>query len=181
MKLLNFQDYQKISEGLDYHIKEQIPLCESIFQVGSESYLDLVNEMRRLYFSGNIEVCEEDEFILEKLQTGKKGTFLNKETKKKQKVSLDDPAVARGKGYKYYVYRAHPKGDKDEETGLVKAVMITYGTPGMETANWDEGRRKSFLARHRCAEKTDLYAPGWWSCNVHKFWKKLGLKSSNPW
>lgn len=181
MKLLRFNEHKEVSKNLEYHIKEQIPLCESILQVGSESYLDLVNEMRRLHLNGSIEVCEADKFILERLQTGKKGTFKNKDTGKSETVNLDDPQVARGQDYKYYVFRAHPKGDKDEESGLVKAVMITFGTPGMETANWDEGRRKSFLARHQCSEKKDMYAPGWWSCNVHKFWKQLNLKSDNPW
>ena len=180
MRLKTFKEFV-VSENLTYHIDNKIPLCESIFQVGSDSYIDLVNEMRNLYENGGIEVCEDDQFILEKLQTGKKGTFHNKDTDRRQTVNFDDPAIAKGQGYKYYVYRAHPSGKKDTKTGEVKAVMITFGTAGMETANWDEGRRKSFLARFKCSEKKDMYAPGWWSCNVHKFWKQLGLKSDKPW
>ena len=33
----------KISDGLDYHIKNKIPLSESIFRFGSSEYYGLIN------------------------------------------------------------------------------------------------------------------------------------------
>ena len=41
------------------------------------------------------------------------------------------------------------------ETGLPEAKVLGFGDPNAEVANWDEGRRKSFLARHQCDTLTE--------------------------
>ena len=40
---------------------------------------------------------------------------------------------------------------------------------------------KSFRARHNCDQKKDRTTAGYWSCNVGRYAKKLGLKSSRNW
>ena len=49
-----------ISEGLDYHIKNEIPLFESVYRIGSNSHLSLIKEARKLYSRNVINLCEDD-------------------------------------------------------------------------------------------------------------------------
>jgi len=200
MKLLTFEEHQElcinesyddygntINEHIKYHIEQELSISESIFRIGSDAYLDFVNRLRDLHESGKINLTENDKFIVENLQTGKEGTLSI--GGKKKTVTLDDPHIRRKDepGKLYVVYRPHKDGKKDKETGLVKAVAIGFGEdtgPGNDDVrqkHQDPARRKAFLTRHGCSKKTDLYAAGWWSCNLHKFWKKLGLKTNDPW
>ena len=39
-----------ISTNLKYHLEKQIPLSENIFRTYSESYFELLEEVRTLYF-----------------------------------------------------------------------------------------------------------------------------------
>ena len=182
MKLLSLDDHIELSENLSYHIDNRLSLTESIFRIGSDAYLDLVNETRKLWFEGKIDLNEYDQFIVEKLQTGKKAKWKNPKTGKEETVTLDDPQRMPPRlGDKLFVvWRPSPK-----DPG--KALMIGFGERGdkegnnMITKHQDENTRKQFLARHNCKDKKDPYAPGWWACNVHLFWKQLGLKTNDPW
>jgi hypothetical protein len=117
-----------INENIRYHIENGLTISDSIFRVGSEAYLDLVNEMRDLHSKGLIEVSEDDQFILEKLYTGKKGTYTDRDSGKKKTVTLDDPQISPSDiDTLYYVYRPSPSGEKDKDTGLPKAIMMGFG------------------------------------------------------
>ena len=54
-----------ISESLQYHIDNGYSLTNNIYRVYSESYFDLVNEVRILYNEGKIELNEEDQMMVE--------------------------------------------------------------------------------------------------------------------
>ena len=54
-----------VSENLQYHINRNIPLMESEFRIGSEAHLSLIKEARKLYSRGVLDLCEEDEGIIE--------------------------------------------------------------------------------------------------------------------
>jgi len=73
---------------------------------------------------------------------------------------------------KFAVYVKTPKG-------TVKKV--TFGDPNLRIKNASKGRAKSFRARHKCDQKKDRTTAGYWSCNVSRYRKKLGLKSSRSW
>ena len=62
-----------------------------------------------------------------------------------------------------------------------KVVKVCFGDPNATIKNYDPEKAKSFQARHKCSEKTDKTTPGWWSCNVHRYAKQLGLSSTRPW
>ena len=190
MKLLTRNEYTKVSEGLKYHIDNKLSITESIFRLGSDAYHDLVNEVRSLHSEGKINLSEDDAYIVERLQTGKKGTYYDRKTKKKTTVSLDDPHLRRKNEPTenlFIVYRPNDKGDKDPDTGLVKAVALGFGEapaagkPDVRKKHEDEGRRKSFLARHKCKQQKDQNTARWWSCNIHLFASQLGLKTNDPW
>jgi hypothetical protein len=167
---LNSQNNFKISEELNYHIKNKISLTENVFRYGSEKYFEVINEARELKSKG----FNFDEFDIELLETdmGKFGYYKNEvvpldfpilETLTEseyqgKKVELGKPK--KGGTKKYYVYVRNPK------TG--KVIKVSYGYPGM-TANWNDPKaRSSFAARHRCEEKKDRTKPGYWACRAHK-------------
>ena len=190
MQLLSFNEHINLSENLSYHIDNNLTLTESIFRIGSDAYLDLINEARRLHAEGKIALNEHDTFIVEKLQTGKQGTYTDRKTGRKTKVKLDDPHIrAKNEPTKnlMIVYRPHPEGEKDPDTGLVKAQVIGFGEdpgpgkPDVRDKHQEEGRRNSFLARHKCSQEKDQYTSKWWACNMHLFYKQLGLKTNDPW
>jgi hypothetical protein len=54
-----------ISEGLTYHVENKIPLHESVYRIGSEKHFALINEARKLWVRGLIDVSEDDQAILE--------------------------------------------------------------------------------------------------------------------
>jgi hypothetical protein len=54
-----------VSENLQYHINENIPLMESVFRIGSDAHLSIIKEARKLYSRGVLDLCEEDEGIME--------------------------------------------------------------------------------------------------------------------
>ena len=86
-----------ISENLSYHIKNKLPLNESVFRIGSDAWLNLVNEVRQLYNSGKIELNEDEKFIVES-NAGKKAIYKNKE------VPLDVPNKLYENANLYEVY-----------------------------------------------------------------------------
>ena len=53
-----------VSENLQYHISENIPLMESVFRIGSDAHLSVIKEARKLYSRGVLDLCEEDEGIM---------------------------------------------------------------------------------------------------------------------
>ncbi len=188
MKLI--KDVQ-ISEELSYHIENKIPLNENIFRVYSDKFFNLINEVRSLYNKNLISLNENDIWIIES-DLGKKVLLENgdevwldapiyetdledilTEAKKGGKnVKLNSPFRTPGGPKKFAVYVKTPKG-------TVKKV--TFGDPNLRIKNANKGRAKSFRARHKCDQKKDRTTAGYWSCNVSRYRKKLGLKSSRSW
>lgn len=159
----------QISDNLRYHLENGLSLSTSVFRLGSEAYLDLVNECRELSEKGLIEVNENDKFIL-MTEAGRTGIYNGKS------VPLDSPK--RGGSKKFYVFVN--SGRKNSE-GRVIAKKVSWGDPKLSVKNMSDKARKSFLARHKCSEKTDKTTPGWWACNVNRFAKQLGLVSTKKW
>ena len=97
---------------------------------------------------------------------------LNEALHRGKNVKLGSPFRTPGGPKKFAVYVKTPKG-------TVKKV--TFGDPNLKIKNSNKGRAKSFRARHKCDQKKDRTTAGYWSCNVSRYRKKLGLKSSNSW
>ena len=73
-----------------------------------------------------------------------------------RKVNLNNPfRLPSGSKKKFGVYVKNDKGN---------VVKVTFGDPNMEIKRDDPARRKSFRARHDCANKTDKTKAGYWSC-----------------
>ena len=80
-------------------------------------------------------------------------------------VQLGKPK--RGGAKKFYVYVKNPKTDKIKK--------VSFGDSGNLTVKLNQpGARAAFAARHKCAMKKDRTSPGYWSCNIGRYWKSLG-------
>jgi hypothetical protein len=58
-----FQNFKTISESLKYHIDNDLSLCESVYRVESDAWLDLIIEARDLYKDGKIELSDYEKQI----------------------------------------------------------------------------------------------------------------------
>lgn len=174
------------SKGLIYHLENNIPVSENIFRPGSDEYFKLFKEVRELNQKGLYDLIEEEEyFINETSDLGEWGWCEEEgemvpldfplyenasqqllDEKRKGKKKKKDPPIGKpmkntGGGKKYKVYVR-------SKSGRVK--KITYGdSKGGLKGNWNNAEaRKSFAARHNCADKKDRTQAGYWACRAHK-------------
>ena len=191
-KSLILKEESDISEALQYHIDNGLTLTDNVFRVYSEGYFDLVNEVRELWEEGKIDLNEEDILMVEsdlgiKVKIGKEYVYLDapyiSETETEEdilaeakhhgkNVNLGKPFRTPGGPKKFAVYVRKPGG------GIKK---VTFGDPKLKVRNRNKGAAKSFRARHKCSQKKDRTTAGYWSCNVGRYAKQLGLSSSNSW
>ena len=179
-----------ISKELKYHIDNGISLTDNVFRVYSEGYFKLVNEVRDLYNLGLIELNEEDSLMVESslgeiaVIDGREiyldapfiveedEEFINEVKHKGKNVNLGKPFRTPSGPKKFAVYVRKPGG------GIKK---VTFGDPNLKIKNSNKKAAKSFRARHNCKDKKDRTTAGYWSCNVGRYAKQLGLSSSNSW
>ena len=81
-KSLILKEGTKLSEALQYHIDNALTLTNNVFRVYSESYFDLVNEVRELFNEGKINLNDEDRLMVEsdlgvKVKIGKEYIYLD--------------------------------------------------------------------------------------------------------
>jgi len=173
-----------MTENMQYHVQNQLPLTENTFRYGSKAFLDLWSEARYLYVRDAINVNELDQEILTETHLGEYGIFegkkvpldlpmeelLNEATKKKNTKKLNKPMrdSSGGKAYKVYV--------KDPKTGNIKTVR--FGSGGLKAKINDKKARNAFAKRHKCATRNDKTKASYWSCRLPRYAKLLGLKSS---
>jgi hypothetical protein len=191
-KSLILKEEGDVSDALKYHIDNGLTLTNNVFRVYSEGYFDLVNEVRELWKEGKIDLNEEDILMVEsdlgiKVKIGKEYVYLDapyiSETETEEdildeakhhgkNVNLGKPFRTPGGPKKFAVYVRKPGG------GIKK---VTFGDPKLRVKNANKGAAKSFRARHKCSQKKDRTTAGYWSCNVGRYAKQLGLSSSNSW
>jgi hypothetical protein len=175
------------SEGLKYHVREDVPLAESVYRPGSKAFFDLINEARVRYFARQLALTDDDAELVES-DLGQWGMYEGREVAldfpiseeadamleaeyQGRKVKLNKPK--RGGKKKFYVYVKNPK------TGKVKKV--SFGAKGMTTGLRDPKRRKSFKNRHRCTQKNDKTKPGYWACRIGRYPKITGAPYVTWW
>jgi hypothetical protein len=161
----------QLSENLQYHLENKLSLSNTVFRLGSEGWMELVNETRVLWEQGLIQVNENDEFIL-MTEAGRTGVYQGKS------VPLDSPRRTTGGNKKFVVYVN--SGRKNAE-GRVVAKKIGFGDPKLSVKNKDPKRAKSFRARHKCHLKNDKMKAGYWACRIGRYAKQVGLSSSASW
>lgn len=166
------------------HINKNLCISESYLRLGSKSFNELLEVYREAFENKKfIPVVESDQFIFEKLDTGKKAYFKTSSGKMK-KVTLDSPERNNDNEKSFKVYRK----SKGEHEGLPLAKAIYWGMDDPKTGrssikNDDEGRVNSFWSRHKCSSKSDKNSAGWWACYAPElFGDKLKLAGGkNRW
>jgi hypothetical protein len=174
-----------ISEGLQYHLDNQIPLNENVYRYGSEEYFNLINEVRSLYKESNIDLSIMDEELVRQ-SIGDKGVYEGKDVwlnfpmeevrlyeakHNGREVSLNSPKKT---GSQNYVYVTGCLKDKS------KVKKITYGS-AMKDKLKDPDRRKAFAARHGCEGLSlkDKCTKKYWACRKPRDFAQIS--GSNSW
>jgi hypothetical protein len=184
----------QLSEGLQYHYSNKISLTDSVYRIGSDSWLDLVNEARTLWEKNMIELNEDDTFLIS-TEAGYRGIYEGEEVLLEipfededadvddfdeieeaklggRTVKLNKPFRTPGGPRKFSVYTKNDKGN---------VVKVSFGQPGMKVNNADPDKARSFRKRMRCDQPGPKWKAKYWSCNVGRYAKLLGLSSSRPW
>jgi hypothetical protein len=164
---------------LQYHLDNKLTLSECVYRYSSDSFIQLFAEARQALRDGKITLNEQDMLLIETTDIGEYGMYEG------QKVPLDLPMVdeeldeaeyrgkdvplnkpKRGGSKKFYVYTKNKKGN---------VVKVSFGgTTGLNVKIDEPGARASFAARHQCDKKKDKTKPGYWACNIGRYWKSLG-------
>ena len=97
----------KVSENLQYHLDNKIPLGESIFRISSNAHVKLFAETRKLWESDKIQLSEADEYYMH-TDAGRQGIYKGK------LVPLDLP------------YLIEERMAIDDAEMLVSAIMSNY-------------------------------------------------------
>ncbi len=134
----NIAPKQILSENLQYHVQNKLPLTENTFRYGSESFINLWAEARSLYLREIIDVNEDDKEILKETDLGNYGIYEN------IKVPLDMPLSVRAnevplmnilrraeekgqEGYPFYRELADELRQESIDLNRVKEVLRDYG------------------------------------------------------
>jgi len=185
-----------ISEGLRYHLDNQISLSENIYRYGSESFFNLINEVRKLHSSNKVNLSYKDEELL-KTDIGRKAMFEGKEVwldipmedneilteskfrGKTVKTSSPQRSSSGGKAYRVYVSGCSKK-TKSNPSGV---KQIRFGSGGLKAKLSNKDAKKSYNARHGCSKgrHNDKCKAGYWSCRLPRYAKKLGLSGGGTW
>ena len=236
----------KISENLQYHLDNKIPLGESIFRISSNAHVKLFAETRKLWEADKIQLSEADEYYmhtdagrqgmyegklvpldlpyimesssglnasriivksmsprfgtngkrlaidredLQRLKSGKdivgyslkyagqqefilakdkwevEGPLNEAKNKKKKNPPLNKPK--RGGPKAYYVYVRDPR--------TKKVKKVTFGSGGLKAKLGNKQASQAFAKRHDCKNKKDRTKASYWSCNLPRYHKQLGL------
>jgi len=175
-----------ISEGMFYHIENNLPLNESIYRPQSAMFLKLFVEARNLYEAKHLVLCEADQYYFDNTDIGTFGDYngikvpldlplteeflteaLNEEKK--------DPPIGkpkRGGSKKFYVYVRNPKTKK------IKKVSFGMAGGGLRAKLNNPKARAAFSKRHNCPQKKDRTKASYWSCRLPRYAKLLGFKTT---
>lgn len=180
--MIKFKEHlqeQIISEAIQYHLDNNIPLHECVFRYGSEMYFSYVNSLRECYSNNlienysystdDLELIHSDigEFVIHEGETVPLDIILEEET-----PELNKPK--RGGTRKFRVYVRNPK------TGNIK--KIDFGdTTGLSVKYDNPERKKAFAARHNCSDATDKTSRSYWACRINKYLGKTPQARAGYW
>ena len=184
-----------VSENLQYHLDNKIPLNESIFRISSNAHVKLFSEVRKLWELDQIQLSESDKHFMH-TDAGRQGMYngklvpldlpyvldteniieegpKNRKKTKKKNPPLNKPKRGGPKAYLVYV--------RDPKTKKIKKV--TFGSGGLRAKISNKEASQAFAKRHNCDKKKDRTKASYWSCNLPRYAKQLGLgePSSRYW
>jgi hypothetical protein len=171
-------------DSVRLYLKNNNSITENIFRPGSDAFMQVIREGKRIYQQDKSLLNENDLELFENTELGdfdmfngvlvpldlpmENIDFVNEAEYKGKKVDLNYPK--RGGSKKYYVYVRDPK------TKNIK--KISFGdTTGLSAKVSNPEARKSFAARHNCSAKKDKTKAGYWACRINKYGHLWGGKT----
>ena len=140
--------WKAAKKELQVSFKKEQDMNQAMSKAFGKQMKDFRNKDRRAYMSMFIGESTED-CTCEELE-------ITEAEYQGKSVTLNNPfRLPSGNKKKFGVYVTNKKGN---------IVKVTFGDPNMEIKRDDPERRKSFRARHNCADKKDKTTPGYWSC-----------------
>jgi hypothetical protein len=199
-----------LSEGMHYHIDNDVPIRESVYRPGSKSFFAFILEAKKAYRKGLIEADEYDHDLLSS-DIGEYGEYnggfvpldypipaeldesvdnmdsideKRKRKRKKKKSKSKSGSFYQGK--KVQLNKPKRGGSKKfyvyvKNPKTGKVKKISFGAKGMSVGLKDAARRKSFVARHKCKEKKDKTKAGYWACRIGRYPHLFGGKQKYTW
>lgn len=150
--------------------KESNLVEENPYRVGSEKYFEYWRQAREEYYNGELEIDSHEVDIMES-NLGEFAEFNGEHValdcifEEEEKKPIGKPM--RGGPKKYYVYVKTPNGN---------VKKVSWGdTSGLKVKLNDPEARKSFAARHKCAQQNDKTKAAYWACRLPRYAKQLGL------
>jgi hypothetical protein len=173
-----------ISEGLFYHIENNLPINESIYRPQSMMFLKLFVEARELYESKRLVLCESDKYYFDNTDIGTFGEYNGirvpldlplteeflTEALEEEKKTPPIGKPKRGGSKKFYVYV--------RDKGKVKKVSFGMAGGGLRAKLNNPEARRAFSKRHDCPNKKDRTKASYWSCRLPRYAKLLGFKTT---
>jgi hypothetical protein len=168
----------QVSDNLRYHLDKNLNLSENAFKLYSQSFFNLINEVRVLFHMGLIDLNENDISIIESdlgksviLENGQEvylevpiedTYFISEAEYQGRKVQLGK--IMQGDVKKFKVYVKNDKGN---------VVKVNFGFGGksakgkrMTIKKNNPQRRKSFRARHNCDNPGPRWKARYWACRT---------------
>lgn len=179
-------DRELVSESIEWHSMNGVPMINPVHRWSSVEHINMMSEARVLWEEGLISLSDNDYWIIENTDIGKWGIFegslvpldcpmnegLDEAEYRGKKVELNKPFRGGGTGKKFAVYVKNDKGN---------VIKLGFGQSGMRIKTHSPERVKSFLARHNCDNPGPRWKARWWSCNLHRYKKQLGLSFKGRW
>lgn len=166
------------SKELVYHYENDISVIDNIFRPGSDQYFELIREAKQFV---NSSIIKEADIEVLSTDIGEFGIFEGK------RVPLDFPmeetvkTAAKYKGKDVPLNKPQRGGSKKFYVYVKcadKIKKISFGSKDMKMKICNDKARKSFVARHKCAQKKDKCTAGYWACAMGRFPKISGCKKS---
>jgi hypothetical protein len=183
-RIASFTEYlvekEMFSESIQYHVSNDLSILESIYRPGSTAHLDILVEARLAFDSGKMKFSGIDQKLLSETELGSVGFYRGRqvildlpleelELNEEKKPRLNYPK--RGGTKKYHVYVRNPK------TGRIMKIAFGDVHGGLTAKVSNPKARKSFAARHNCAEKKDRTKAGYWACRINRYAHLWGGKT----
>lgn len=145
---------QVLTESLDSNNLDEAGRCWKGFKPvpGKEPY------SKGSCVKGEDELTEEELF-------GEESDIQEESEHEGKKVTLNKPFRTPGGPKKFSVYVKNDKGN---------VVKVNFGDPNMSIKRDDPERRKSYRARHNCANPGPKWKANYWSCRM---WSKSPVSS----
>lgn len=184
-RIASFTEYlveqEVFSDSMKYHVANNLSILESIYRPGSTSHLDLLCEARLAFDSGKLRFSGIDHKLLNETDLGRVSYYRGKkvvldlpieelELNEEKKSRLNYPKRGGG-AKKYHVYVRNPK------TGRIMKIAFGDVKGGLTAKVSNPKARKSFAARHNCAEKKDRTKAGYWACRINRYAHLWGGKT----